>query len=997
MSEPLNDEDVEMVDHCLLHRNPDDLAAVDLAGEWRWRELDRRVYALTRDLAAAGMEGKTVALRASHGADAYAALIAVMGIARRVVFVDPEMQMDPLQSVMTALKIDCMVNLGDDAPIKHLRDWLPRACVITASPWANNPDTPRISEQGKTIFFPIRCADYVILTSGTTGAPKAILQTMPALRQHIANYAAYVQLKPGEKLLQLASAAWDAGLMDVFSALFHDGVLCTVNPRFSTMETVADFIALHNIDVLHMTVPYFRQFHRAGLGAYQKSKRIVIGGEKIYAGDLDLFNSVFPQGSRLFNAYGPTECTTAMYAVYDQGAERDAGLWPLSHPVSGVVTELRDAAGNRISVSGVAGEVTLISDLVASMLVPSSGSFTALGEGAPGTARAYATGDLARYDDQMRLVIIGRKDSVIKVNGLKVSLAEVEASFLGLDSVADCCVFTLVGEDGDEVVAAVVPISGDVSEAGIRKALVERIDSHKRPRLIMLMDELPLTRNNKFDRETLARMARDKLQASEIGNPEHAPILAAIGKVLKGASIDINHSFFENGGNSLQALSLVAALKRQGIKLALEEVISEKPIASLIITSGQRPAQVAPAASSTATGAYAALPNRYFLESRAIPDLDGWCQTCVIDYSGPVTDADRLGSVLKALLERHLHDSAPVDIAVHTAGMTPQQAVTDCESRISLQNRRIVAATLLVENDRLSMIVSCHQFRVDRVSWILLLADLSEADSAQDVHDWPGLESDYPRWVGAYGQFLAQERASDVWDRLPWAECPQPIGDDVAFPTKDAFSVMHIEIGAPSATIVRDPSMDISDWLLAAVLLSFDRVFPASCQKIDVLGHGRGLAPGGLSTDGIFGWFTVICPFVVDVRGLDVAAGAKAVRDYRRKVEKIAHTFGNEHYHSDGRRQTLGARQCFASFNYLGDIAIASTDRFSINPLSLDTLHGRPSHHLEFTAYQHAGSLLLKVDYNVMAMSDARVANIGRHIVTGLETCGAIAAAGAAE
>lgn len=175
----------------------------------------------------------------------------------------------------------------------------------------------------------------------------------------------------------------------------------------------------------------------------------------------------------------------------------------------------------------------------------------------------------------MRLVIIGRKDSVIKVNGLKVSLAEVEASFLGLDSVADCCVFTLVGEDGDEVVAAVVPISGDVSEAGIRKALVERIDSHKRPRLIMLMDELPLTRNNKFDRETLARMARDKLQASEIGNPEHAPILAAIGKVLKGASIDINHSFFENGGNSLQALSLVAALKRQGIKLALEEVISE--------------------------------------------------------------------------------------------------------------------------------------------------------------------------------------------------------------------------------------------------------------------------------------------------------------------------------------------------------------------------------------------------------------------------------------
>lgn len=58
MSEPLNDEDVEMVDHCLLHRNPDDLAAVDLAGEWRWRELDRRVYALTRDLAAAGMEGR---------------------------------------------------------------------------------------------------------------------------------------------------------------------------------------------------------------------------------------------------------------------------------------------------------------------------------------------------------------------------------------------------------------------------------------------------------------------------------------------------------------------------------------------------------------------------------------------------------------------------------------------------------------------------------------------------------------------------------------------------------------------------------------------------------------------------------------------------------------------------------------------------------------------------------------------------------------------------
>ncbi|MUZ74099.1 AMP-binding protein [Agrobacterium vitis] len=993
---PVKVEDAEMADQCLLRRNPADLAAIDLDGAWRWGALERRICSLSDALAAAGAQGKTVVLRASHGAGSYAALIAVLGMARRVVFIDPEMQIEPLQLVMTALNIGCVVNLGDEAPMKSLRDWLPQARFIMVAEGACDPDDPQFLGQGERIEYPLLCDDYVILTSGTTGAPKAIVQTMAALRQHIANYAGYVQIRPGEKLLQLASTAWDAGLMDVFSALFHGGVLCTINPRASSMEIVADFIARHEIDVLHMTVPYFRHFHRAGLGTYRQPKRIVIGGEKIYDGDLDLFNGCFPVGSRLFNAYGPTECTTAMYAMHDHGAERKAGLWPLAHPVPGVITELRDKDGNRISTSGVEGEVTLISDLVASLLDLTHGGFTPLGEALRGTARAYATGDLARYDEQMRLVIIGRKDSVIKVNGLKVSLAEVEAGLLSLDMVADCCVFTLVGEDGDEVVAAVVASGDGITEARVQKALADCLDRHKRPRLILLMDRLPLTRNNKFDREALARMARDKRQAAEIDSPQHAPILAAMGKALKGASLDINHSFFENGGNSLLALSVVAALKRQGIKLALEEIISDKPISGLLNGQGQQADLAVPAMRIAAAGLDAALPNRNFLESRGIPDLDGWCQTCVIDYSGPVSDADRIGSLVKALLERHVPDARQIVIDALTSGMTVSQAVAECEGAISFRNNRVVVAALVAEGNQLSVVVSCHQFQVDRISWIILLSELSEADTAEVVQAWPKPDMDYADWVRAYGQFLANERASEVWDRLPWGECPQPIVRNLAFPARNAFKTLHLDIGSPSEMLARDPLMEIADWLLAAVLLAFDKVFPAACQTIDVLGHGRGLTAGGLSTDGIFGWFTVICPFLVKVRGLDVAAAARAVRHYRHDVEQIAHTFGNEHYRSGERSGASAERQCFASFNYLGDIAISSTDRFSINPLSLTTLHGRPSHHLEVTGYQHDGRLLLKVDYNATALGEALVSDIGRHIATALRDCGVITLAGEA-
>jgi acyl-CoA synthetase (AMP-forming)/AMP-acid ligase II len=117
----------------------------------------------------------------------------------------------------------------------------------------------------------------------------------------------------------------------------------------------------------------------------------------------------------------------------------------------------------------------------------------------------YRTGDVGTIDAGGWLRLTDRSKEMIKVRGFQVAPAEVEAVLHGHPGVADCAVFGVPDPaDGEAVVAAVTPEPGrDVDPAELIALVGGALASYKRPRRVVLADEIPRLPSGKVLRRVL--------------------------------------------------------------------------------------------------------------------------------------------------------------------------------------------------------------------------------------------------------------------------------------------------------------------------------------------------------------------------------------------------------------------------------------------------------------------------------------------------------------
>ncbi|RQS26593.1 AMP-binding protein [Burkholderia sp. Bp8992] len=957
------------------HHETDPVVVIDDARHYRRSELLSIVARVKAGLDARPSARDAILVYGSHGCAAYAALIAALATSARVVLLDQATPLAPLAPVLRTLDVRTVLNASPLADVE-----LAGADTLNVDSYFSGP-SPTDAQP-----LELSCGEYVIFTSGTSGEPKAIVQSMAALDAHIRNYALYLGAAPGDRVLQLASCAWDAGLMDVFLCLLHGGVLCTINPRQHDLDAVRDFIDAHDIDTLHMTVPYFRRMY-AERAAGPMARKLVIGGELIYGGDLERFNAAFPHDAELFNAYGPTECTVALYARHCNGPFAMERNWPLSRGVDGVTVALLDG-GRVVTEPHAIGELVIMSDWVARRMNPASGAIEALTTVHDGLATpCYATGDLAYHAPQGGIVITGRNDSVIKVNGQKVSLHEVEAALRTTPGVRDVCVLTDDVQGEAAVLAAIVPAGAEWDPVAVRRNLAARLPLHKVPRHFLSLPALPLNKNNKVDRTVLRTLFRAEPSAAPSGHILLREVVASLGT----ASADDTLSYVDNGGDSLRALQVVASLKRQGYGLDLLALLSDTPLRALSLSAapaGRKRVSARPLQRS-------AMPVKRFLETRGIPDLDAWCQSFVLEYRGAASVADATAQ-LNAVLERHCQSwSGWHPDARYPEHVSIEDAVRASEARISLVARTRLACAVARAEGVLHFIVSCHQFHVDRYSWILLLSELDQVAirGVDALAAW-----DSPRyaeeWEAHYALRLASERDDAFWRALPWGRCASRAQATMPFPARDQFRRTAVRVASSDLPGFDGGLSVLGNALLASLMIALAEQSGNVTQKIHVLDHGRHLGGADFPVDGVFGWLTLIFPVVLEIDRAHPSAVLRNVEAYLARVKPFAHSFGNAFF-GDPQTARGGLYDCDVSFNFLGDIEISSSSTWRVSPASMRTMHGAQSHHLEITGYRAAGDLHLSLDHDPAVFDAAEIDRLGRALLAALMQMAALAAADA--
>ena len=118
----------------------------------------------------------------------------------------------------------------------------------------------------------------------------------------------------------------------------------------------------------------------------------------------------------------------------------------------------------------------------------------------------FVGGDLISIDRDGYVTHRGRADDAIKVKGKWLSPQEVESCLLEHGAVKECAVVALEDDDGLLKPVAFVVAGTPISEAELKRHVLDRLEPYKHPRRVIFVDELPQTHLGKVDRGALKRL-----------------------------------------------------------------------------------------------------------------------------------------------------------------------------------------------------------------------------------------------------------------------------------------------------------------------------------------------------------------------------------------------------------------------------------------------------------------------------------------------------------
>ncbi|MFF3755470.1 amino acid adenylation domain-containing protein [Streptomyces sp. NPDC002018] len=501
------------VDDILAHaaRDPRATAVVTPDTELSYGELADRIERLARVLVARGVGPEDVcAVAVERGIDAVVAMAAVLRAGGAFLTLDVELPRPRLVSMTESGQARFLLTTDGlahrlDLPVTGPTLLLDRLPAPAPAP-DPDPDAPRAPRAAGP-----RSLAYISHTSGSTGAPHAVMIERAGLGSYVRFVVRDYGLGPHTVAVQLAPLGYDASIRDIFAPLVAGGRLVLVDrARLLRADTFAATLQEYGADTVLSTTPSLLTFLAQGPGAAGR-----LGGVRTVVSSGESLRPFLAAGGRallgglLVNQYGPTECTMTS-TRYRVPAVPDTSADLIGTPIDGVTVQVLDDALRAVP-DGEAGELYIGGAGVArgyrGLAALTAGRFLPDPSGPPG-ARMYRTGDLARRLPGGDLEYLGRSDRQIKIRGHRVDPAEIEGALLTHPHITGAVVTAETDDQGRTwLYAHVTGLSAGIRDAAVRAHLAATLPPHMLPRRFTRIDRLPVTRSGKTDRGTLARSA----------------------------------------------------------------------------------------------------------------------------------------------------------------------------------------------------------------------------------------------------------------------------------------------------------------------------------------------------------------------------------------------------------------------------------------------------------------------------------------------------------
>lgn len=459
------------------------------------------------DVIAIQLQSCSAFLTAYIAATRMGAILATMHMPYR------DSELEPLLHFCEARAVICGPLAGSyegPAMMRRLQAKLPRIAHLIVVGGGESHESAHALEDLIAANDPVPITDgpepsdpaLLCFTSGTSSSPKGVMHAFETLSANARAYSKTIGLSPKDRALIAPPCTHIFGLECFHNTLVTGGTvipLAQYNP-----QTFAQMI-----EATAPTVIYAAPAHLAGAlksGDMERRKldsvkQVILGGSICPPQVAADFEALLPNG-RVGNLFGMTEVLLTTQTPMDQSAYvRHSTIGP---PVPGISARIVSDEGNEVADSAT-GELQMRGFSVMSGYMKNpdanASSFTADGW--------FRTGDLACWDKDGNIIIVGRKKDLINRGGVKINPTDIENIIMEHVSVVQAALVSMEDDVLGERICAFVTLTPGAQldlEALCHFLAQKGVAKMRWPERLVVIDEMPTTPTRKIIKGALQQI-----------------------------------------------------------------------------------------------------------------------------------------------------------------------------------------------------------------------------------------------------------------------------------------------------------------------------------------------------------------------------------------------------------------------------------------------------------------------------------------------------------
>lgn len=384
----------------------------------------------------------------------------------------------------------------------------------------------------------------IIYTSGSTGRPKGVVFKNLALSQTYDPTSHALDIP--DRHACVSPMSFVASVTELIIRMIRGKHLHLISDRMrKDVLALKDYITTHEIGSVFLVPSALRVFDLADTSL----TRVYTGGERVA--------NFVPAAYTLINTYGQTE---TLGAVLNFAIDKAYENTPIGVPKRGATVRLEDEDGNVVEGEGE-GELVATGWFASEYLnrpEETAKTFTTLPDG----RTEVRMGDIVRRLADGTYLYVNRRDWMVKVNGQRVDMGEVETVMAQVPGVEEAAVRNFANAQGQTYLCGYY-VGATLSEEDVRTVLTDKLAAYMVPEVIVQINAMPRTANGKVDRMALPEPSALGDEGPYVG-PE-TPLEEKVAELVEGLfnkdNVSVTFDLRKFGLTSLSAVSMLTDLE----------------------------------------------------------------------------------------------------------------------------------------------------------------------------------------------------------------------------------------------------------------------------------------------------------------------------------------------------------------------------------------------------------------------------------------------------